>query len=156
MSYTKRQFVVEAFEAIGVAEYVYDLSPEQLQGALRKLDAMMATWNGKGIRVGYPLPASPQDSSLDEVTGVPDSANETIYCNLAIRLAPGLGKNVSPDVRAMAASGYNGLLSRAAMPRPVKTYGMPAGAGNKNLEQPFIDPTPDGLETGPDGLPLLE
>ena len=75
MGYTKRQFISAAFEEIGLASYVFDLQPEQLESALRRLDAMMADWNAKGIRLGYPLPSSPQDSSLDEETLVPDSAS---------------------------------------------------------------------------------
>ena len=67
MGYSKRQFVAAAFEEIGLASYVFDLQTEQLQSAMRRIDAMMADWNGKGIRLGYPLPGSPQDSDLDEL-----------------------------------------------------------------------------------------
>jgi hypothetical protein len=74
MGYSKRQFVYAAFEEIGLASYVFDLQPEQLESARRRLDAMMADWNGKGIRLGYPIPSSPQDGSIDEQTNVPDSA----------------------------------------------------------------------------------
>ena len=35
MGYSKRQFVAAAFEEIGLASYVFDLQPEQLQSALR-------------------------------------------------------------------------------------------------------------------------
>ena len=102
MSWTKRQFVVQAFEEIGLASYVFDLSPEQMDSALRRLDSMMAAWNAKGIRLGYPIPGNPQDSSLEEKTGVPDSANEAVYMGLAVRLAPGFGKVVSPDTKSAA------------------------------------------------------
>ena len=87
MGWTKRQFVEQAFEEIGLATYTFDLSPEQMQSALRRLDAMVATWNGAGIRIGYPLPSSPQDSDLDTETNVPDMSNEAIYTNLAIKIA---------------------------------------------------------------------
>ena len=71
MGYTKRQFVTSAFEEIGLADYVFDLQPEQLEAALRRLDSMMAEWNAMGIRLGYSMPSSPQDSDLDEQTNVP-------------------------------------------------------------------------------------
>jgi hypothetical protein len=90
MSYKKRQFISAAFEEIGLASYVFDLQPEQLQSALRRLDAMMADWNAKGIRLGYPLPSSPQDSDLDEDTLVPDSAYEAIICSLGHQAGPKL------------------------------------------------------------------
>lgn len=154
MGWTKRQFVVQAFDEIGLAAYVFDLTPEQLQSALRRLDSMLATWNAKGIRLGYPIPGSPQDSSLDESTGVPDSANEAIYSNLAVRLAPSFGKTVSTDTKAAAKLGYDTLLSRAAMPMEQQLPGtMPAGAGNKpwRRDNPFLTPPVDPLLAGQDG-----
>mgnify|MGYP000165071707 CR=1 FL=1 len=102
MSWTKRQFVDQAFEEIGYASYTFDLEPEQLQAAMRRLDSMMATWNGRGIRVGYPLPATPGAGDLDDLTDVPDYANEAIYLNLAIRIAPTVGKAVSRETKVAA------------------------------------------------------
>lgn len=97
MGWTKRQFITQAFEEIGLAAYVFDLTTEQLQSALRRMDAMVAGWNSNGIRIGYPLPSSPQDSDIDVDTGVPDFANEAIYLGLAVRLAPSFGKTVAPE-----------------------------------------------------------
>jgi hypothetical protein len=85
VGYSKRQFVEAAFAEIGLASYVFDLQPQDLEQALRRLDAMMAEWNAKGIRLGYPLPGSPQDSDINAESEVPDSANEAIICNLGIR-----------------------------------------------------------------------
>lgn len=155
MGWTKRQFVVQAFEEIGLASYVFDLGPEQMESALRRLDSMMATWNSKGIRLGYPIPSSPQDSNLDAETGVPDSANEAIYLNLGIRLAPSFGKTVSADTKATAKMAYDNLLSSAAMPMEQQMpANMPAGAGNKpwrNTDNPFLTPPVDPLLAGQDG-----
>lgn len=155
MGWTKRQFVTQAFEEIGLAAYVYDLTPEQLQSALRRLDSMMASWNAKGIRLGYPIPSSPQNSSLNEETNVPDSANEAIYTNLGIRIAPGFGKTVSTDTKATAKTTYDTLLSRAAMPPEQQLPGtMPAGAGNKpwrTYDNPFLNRPVDPLLAGEDG-----
>ena len=100
MGWTKRQFIEQAFDEIGLASYAFDLTPEQMQSALRRLDTMIAAWNALGIRLGYPLPSSPQDSDLDEQTNVPDRSNEAIYTNLAIKLAPSYGKQVMPDTKA--------------------------------------------------------
>ena len=153
MGWTKRQFVLQAFEEIGLASYVYDLTPEQLNSALFKLDAMMGTWNGKGIRIGYPLPTSPNNSTLDTQTNVPDAANEAIYTNLATRIAGGYGKTVSADTKATARAGYEVLMSRAAKPMEMQMPGsMPAGAGNKPwaVDNPFLDPPVDPLLAGQD------
>ncbi len=144
MSYTKREFVTLAFEAIGYASYVFDLKAEQLQAALHKLDSMVASWNRRGIRLGYPLPGSPTDSDLDEETNVPDAANEAIYANLAIRLAPSVGKLASQDLKRAARESYLALLNQCTVPPRQQLPAMPSGAGNKpwRQEREFL-PEPD-------------
>ncbi len=154
MGYSKRQFIEAAFEEIGLANYVFDLQPEQLQSALRRLDAMMAEWNAKGLRLGYAMPSSPQDSDLDTPTNAPDSAWEAIITNLAVRIAPGYGKTVSPDTKMVAKNAYNTLLQRATFPLEQQLPGtMPTGAGNKpwRWDNPFVPIPVDPVDAGPDG-----
>lgn len=152
MSWTKRQFVTQAFDEIGLAAYVFDLTPEQLQSALRRLDAMMASWNAKGIRLGYPIPSSPENSDLDEETNVPDSANEAIFTNLGARLGPAFGKIVPMETKTTAKQTYDTLLARATFPPQMQMpANMPSGAGNKNIDRPFVTPPVDPLLAGQDG-----
>ena len=156
MSYSKRQFVEAAFAEIGMAGYVFDLQPQDLEQALRRLDAMMAEWNAKGIRLGYPLPSSPQFSDINAESEVPDSANEAIITNLGMRLAAGYGKAVMPQTMMVAKQAYNTLLARATFPVQQQLPGtMPAGAGTKPwrvYDNPFIRPPVDPLQVGPDGV----
>lgn len=155
MGYSKRQFISAAFEEIGLASYAFDLQPEQLETARRRLDAMMADWNGKGIRLGYPIPSSPQDGSIDEETNVPDSAYEAIICGLAVRLAPSYGKVVMTETKATGKQGYDTLLQRATFPLEQQLPGtMPAGAGNKTWRRrnnPYVRPPYNPVNAGPDG-----
>ena len=158
MGWTKRQFVEAAFEEIGIASYSFDLMPEQLDSALRRLDAMLATWNARGLRLGYPLPSRPQNSDLDEDTNVPDSANEAIITNLAIRLAPGLGKAVSGETRGIASASYDSLLNSVAMPNEMSFPGtLPSGAGNRRRQSgEFIIGPAAPVLAGGDGEVILE
>jgi hypothetical protein len=155
MGYSKRQFITAALEEIGLASYVFDLQPEQLETARRRLDAMMADWNGKGIRLGYPIPSSPQDGSIDEETNVPDSAYEAIICSLGIRLAPSYGKTVMAETKIVAKQGYDILLQRATYPLEKQLPNtMPSGAGNKPwrvYDNPFVRPPYFPVDAGPDG-----
>lgn len=154
MGYTKRQYIEAAFEEIGMANYVFDLQPEMLESALKRLDSMMAEWNAKGLRLGYPLPSSPQTSSLDEESNSPDSAWEAVITNLAIRIAPGYGKAVLPDTKATAKSAYNTLLQRAAFPLEQQLpQTMPIGEGNKpwRWDDPYMPQPADPVDAGPDG-----
>jgi hypothetical protein len=151
MSYTKLQFIQGAFDEMGMADYVFDLSPEQLDRALRRLDAMMAEWNAKGIRLGYPLPVRPEDSVLSDDSYVPDSANEAIITNLAVRLAPGHGKTLSPDTKATAKLSLNTLTAIAVMPGEMALpTTLPSGAGNKGNPGTFIVETDDGVIDAPE------
>ena len=156
MAYTKRQFVEAALTEIGLASYVFDIQPEQLEYARRRLDAMMADWNGKGLRLSYPIPASPEQGTLAEETNVPDSANEAVILNLAVRLAPSYGKQIMPDTRLLAKTAYDTVLQRATAPIELQfPETLPSGAGNKywrDADDPFM-PTPvDPVETGPEGI----
>lgn len=153
MSWTKRQFIIQAYEEIGMANYIFDLQSEQLQSAARRLDAMMALWNGKGIRIGYPLATNPEDVDIDTETNVPDAANEAIYQNLAIKLAPGLGKAVSQDLKMGASDGFKTLTERGSRPAARQMpKGWPRGAGNKTWRRnsTFTQKPVEGLEAGDD------
>jgi hypothetical protein len=113
---------------------------------------MMATWNAKGIRLGYPL-SSPDNSNIDADTTVPDSANEAIYTNLAVRIATGYGKTPTPETKAIAKDSYNTLLSRAAVPPQMQLPdAMPLGAGNRLYDNPFTAPPVDPITAGPDSV----
>ena len=154
MSWTKRQFIVQAFEEVGYASYAFDLQPEQLQAVLRRLEAMMGTWNGRGIRLSYPLTSNPTAADLDTASNVPDAANEAIYTNLAIRIAPIVGKVVSAETKQAARSAYMELLSRFALPSEQQFPStMPAGAGNKPWRQdtPFLPGPEEDIDAGGDG-----
>lgn len=156
MAFTKRDIISQAFAEIGLAEYTFDLMPEQWQSALRRLDAMIGQWEMKGIRLGYPIPDSYAGSSLDENSNAPDTALEALYLNLAVRLAPGYGKTPSPDTKSLASVAYKTLLGQSAQPIPMQIDNMavPAGAGWKywrDTPYPFLEPPSNRLAEGDDG-----
>jgi hypothetical protein len=155
MGYSKRQFLEAAFTEIGLADYVFNLTAQELATALRRLDAMMAEWNERGLRLGYPLPGSPQFSDLDAPSGVPDRANEAVITNLACRIAPSYGKQVLPGTMTTARGALNTILVRAASPTPMRYPGtLPVGAGNKPWStqgDPYMPHPVEPLLTGQDG-----
>jgi hypothetical protein len=159
LSFTKREFVEQAMAEIGLAVSVFDLQAEDLERGCQRLDTMMAEWNGRGIRVGYPM-NNPTDVDPDTDTGVPDYANEAIIANLAIRLAPAFGRKVMGETKSSAAQGLISLRARTATP-PLMQYPstLPVGAGNKpwrNTNNPFFEPDTNEIEVGPDGVLDLE
>jgi len=91
---------------------------------------------------------------LSQETNVPDSANEAIYTNLAIKIAPSFGKAVSIDTKMTAKQSLDTLMSRAAFPMEQQLPStLPAGAGNKpwRYDDPYLADPVDPLLAGQDG-----
>ena len=99
----------------GISSYVYDLTPDQLNSALQRLDAMIAYWNGRGVRLSYPLPGSPEYSDIDTATRVPDWANLAIITNLAKSISPSYGKTPSPETVLTAKQTFDALIAKSTM-----------------------------------------
>jgi hypothetical protein len=156
MSYTKADIVSQALEEIGYASYIYDVMPEQQESVMRVLDAMFATWNDKGIRVGYASSSSVNGSSLTTVIRIPNGVFEAAYTNLAIRIAPRFGKTVTAETKRAAREGYEVLLKAVAQPIEQQFRSeMPVGQGNKpwrRTNQPFVNAPDEALEAGTDNL----
>jgi hypothetical protein len=132
MGWKKAQLIDQAFSELARAGYVFDLGADVREDALRQLDTMMATWSSVGISIGYLLPTSPDDSNIDDDAGIPLTAVETVYQNLAVKLAAGRGKTLTAQTLAAAQSGYNILLGAAVTPTTGQCSGLPRiGAGNK-------------------------
>lgn len=136
MSYTKGELVSAALEEIGIASYDYDISPEQLDSGLRRLDSMMGDWISRGILVSFPI-AQRENSNSGDDSNLPSSAWEAVITNLAIRLAPSYGRAVSVETRGIAVRSYNDLLSLFATPRERQMNSMPKGAGYKATENRY-------------------
>jgi hypothetical protein len=54
------------------------------------------------------------------------------------------------ETKAIARETYNTLLARAAMPSEIQLDTLPAGAGHKEVDEPFLAPATETLDAGPD------
>lgn len=100
------------------------------------------------------MPSSPENSDLDAETEVPDAANEAIYTNLALRIAPTVGKTPTNETKAAARLGYKVLLNKAAVPQRMRFPStLPVGSGNKpwRYYDQFTNDQDDSLTAGDDG-----
>ena len=154
MSWNKRQIVESAFEDLGLGAYEFDLSPDMLQSGLKKLDLLMADWNGHGVRLGYDL-TSLEYSSLTQASNVPDWSLRAIITNLAKELAPSFGKVVTRELKVSAKLAFDTVLARTANQEPLEMQfpeTLPRGAGARNRVEDDYFPKPiDHIEIGPDG-----
>lgn len=152
MPWTKRQVISEAFAEIGKGSYTFDMQPEEFQMALRRLDAMLATWGATAnIRISYSGGNGFGDLGVE--TEVPDWAVSAMYLNLAISLAPAYGKTVSPDTKVNAKQALDSIMN-ATTERRTRYLGGYAGAGNyTQTTLPAFEPL---IETGGGGVLDIE
>lgn len=139
---TKQELIDAAFAELALSEGDgFGITPDEKQRALGRLDAMIATWAAKGVRIGYNFAGD-----LNTESGIPDSANEAVFLNLARRLAPGFGKALSAETLKNARDGYDTLLWASAHPIEQQLpHTMPRGQGNKpwrTADNAFL-PRPD-------------
>lgn len=145
---TKLDIIRLAYAECGKADYEFDLQPEDLQSALMLLDSMLAMWSGtQGIRIGYA--GGEGDGSLDVRAEVPMWAAEALYLNLALRLAPGFGKTLSPLTLVNAKAALDAVRVRTSVPLPRKLSGY-AGAGNSMWGAAQMPRETPAIATGPD------
>jgi len=124
---TKLALISSALGEIGLAQYVFDASPERLQDALTRLDRLAAEWDGLGIRVGYSF-----GDDINAQSGIPDTAEQCFALTLALRLAPTFGKTPSAETKIAAKSAFNAMyVARRQMPEVPWPSSMPVGSGNR-------------------------
>lgn len=162
--WTKRELIRDAFGELALQGYEFDITAEEEQSALRRLDAMLALWEAKGVRIGYSFPVDPTSSDPDTPSGIPDSAAEPVFLNLAIRIASSYGKTISAATARTAREGYDVLLWAAARPQTQQMPNtMPVGAGNRGYgtgnigPRFFADPDTSNLQIAEGGgLDILQ
>lgn len=154
---TKRQIIKLGYSSVGLAGFIYDLTPEQIELARQLLDAQMASWNAKGIRISWPIPSSPEQGDIDEEIDLPDYALSAAYMALGEQLADVHGKQVTPKYSARARAAYDAMLIRVVEPATRQMpAGYPLGAGYKTngIGQRWTTGPDPSLSTGNDELEL--
>ncbi len=151
MSYTKKEFVLEALAELGTPDSEFTIDPAEIMRGCIRLDAMVGEWNARGVRFPYPISNSPKDCNPEDATNIPRAAVQAVIASLAIQLANQYGKVVSRDTKSTAKRGFDSLARLAAIPgeRQLPST-MPRGQGNRTARQtdPFFRvPTPN-LPTG--------
>jgi len=125
----KRDIIEMAFDDCGLAGYEFDRTPEEQTMALRKLNALMLEWPWNLL--GYNQPD--YGVGLAEgPSGLPDEAISGTAQYLAMRIAPGIGNTISPELKATMA---RALANIEALTATIKTIdpapGTAVGAGNR-------------------------
>ena len=95
---------------------------EDAQAALEALNAMMRTWESRGVALGWNDIATIQDELL-----LPAEAIQAVAYNLAMELRPEYGSTLEPDVVEQARKGYAGLVTKNMVANPIayNDYNLP-------------------------------
>lgn len=131
MGWTKRELIEQAYNLIGMGSNAYTMTPEDYLSGCILMDSLVASWEPK-FSMGYPMADSPRQLNLDAEIKGPPSAPSAIFTNLAILLAPTIGKSVGVEIIRNAESTFEALLASLVTLEPRSIYdGLPSGEGNK-------------------------
>lgn len=142
----KRQIIELAFGEAGSAGYEFGRTPEEVNDALLRLNAMMRehpfstlAYIQPDYGVGNP----------DEASGVPFEYLNVVASKLALRIAPMMGAVLSAEARANLTTAMS-QLNAAAATIPTMPYGsfVPRGAGHRGSFGPFIAETAEDANPG--------
>lgn len=139
----KRQIVELAFGEIGSAGYEFGRTPEEVNDALLRLNAMMREHPFSTLDYAQPTYGV---GSPDELSGVPDEYLNVVASKLALRLCPAMGATLSPEARGNLTSSM-ALLNAAAATIPTMPIAAqtPRGAGARWGFGPFIAESADDV-----------
>ena len=143
MSWTNLQLITKAFSNIGLADYTFDIQPEEFTDALYELVNMMAEWEARGIDLDYTVPLSPDDYDLSADSNLAPYAIKGVHTNLSLRIAPSQGKTVSKDLKTAAKTAFDTIILNQVTISEMSMPGTtPAGQGTKywaDQRDPFLD-----------------
>lgn len=132
-STTKRMLVEQMFNECSLNGWEYDITAEEKDVALTRLDALMWELRGRGLDLNYNFPAGIGQGSLNDDLGCPDQAFFGLSILGALRLCPTMGKKLSGESRQAMNDAMKAVRSAAAVLVPSMSLapGTPLGSGNK-------------------------
>ena len=159
MAWTKRQIIEHAYAEIALSGHIFDLSPDEMEWARVRLDAMMANLAATGLHLGYAVALTPSDGDLDDDSNIALIHAEAVVLQLAKRLAGGKGKTLMPSTLANAAESWGSLMAwhaKQQLREQGTPYGIPAGAGDKGSRRYLKATGPEAIRVTDTGIDFLE
>ena len=131
-STTKRQLVEQMFTECALNGWEYDLTADEKDTALTRLDMLMWELKGRGMNLGYNFPTAIGAGSLDDELGCPDQAFFALAILGAERLCPTMGKTQSRESRIAMNNAMKALYNVDLGIMPMNySRGTAVGSGNK-------------------------
>lgn len=133
---TNKELIDLAYLGIAISDAMFGRSPEEYAGAGKLLRAMMAEWpydqlgfiqeDGAGLRI-------------EEESGIARAYSQAVALGLAERLAPAIGKSMTPEARKALARSYSRLCG-AVSTIPLAQYAdaTAVGAGQRRYRRTYF------------------
>lgn len=112
---TVATLVARSLRLIQVIDVVQPVKPQDMSTAILALNAMVRRWEANGLALGW----QPVDNPSDELP-FPEEAEEAVAYNLAVRLAPEYGTEISQMVGFGAEQFLNELRRDQAVATPIR------------------------------------
>lgn len=125
----KRALVLDAFAEASIAGYTFDLTADELQTGLQRLEQMIGDWAMRGLLFGFNLQGM-ATADLDDEAFLPVPAGEPdtphlyealIVMNLAKSIAGAFGKQCAPSTIEAARRTFRNFLAAHASVQPKAT-----------------------------------
>lgn len=130
---TKRSLIGQAYIEIALNNWEYDITPEEMDKALTRLDMLMAELAQRGIVLGYNAPSVVGQGDLQDELGCPDGAFFGLAILLAKRLCSSMGKKLSLESREALNDAMKAVRACAQqlVPSMQLAHSTPLGSGNR-------------------------
>lgn len=125
-------------DVIEIAKLEYDRLaldvPHTVAGALQAMNEMIARWQRDGVGISY---VAIDIADVGDAVTLPAESWEPVSYNLAVQMAPELGKDPTQVVYARAKEGYDALLRDSQGILHADLDAMPSTFGNFNINTGF-------------------
>lgn len=139
---TKRQLVEQMFTETALNGWELDITAEEKDTALTRLDMLMSELAGRGLDLGYNFPTALGAGNLNDDLGCPDAAFFGLAILGAQRLCPTMGKKLSQESREALNAAMKAVRASASNLIPIMSLakGTPLGSGGKpwTTRYPFV------------------
>lgn len=128
MSKTKGELAIEVFDALAMNDGLTEPTAGEVEYVMKRIEQMAATWERKGIFIGYKYADPVYGPDANDESGVLDTDEAPVVMNAAVLCAPKFGRSASQDIKAQAKEGYE-LLFITVLPTRQQNPNMPSGQG---------------------------
>ena len=124
---TNREIIDRAYRSLGLKDSMFARSDEEYATGVEVLSSMM--FESPFDQLGYLQQDGGEGSRVEAESGIDRKWLEAVGLMLAERLAPAIGKTISPHTEKARARAYSQLCAAQPIPEAQYSDGTPRGAG---------------------------